>query len=532
MIDRHRLHGRRADVEVASPEAAGVLRNFEAVLAPERCQPRGGVVEDRHRHRGAERVGDAGDVQEGADEGRRQLRVLVDEQVGAPVTGDVEQVFGHRRGQRLAEHAREDECGTLGTRELAGPGQDGAAERSLGSAVHPGGDGFDTGSVHQGECLRSGGPPDVVPAVTEGAGQLEHGNDMAVAGRRREQDLHPVGCRAHDVEPLADLATGGDRATVVPLDVGHPGVLDQAHHLGQVVQDEVEVDRRVEPLVEVADPGAGVQADDEPPAGEQRPREGGKGVGQLGRGQVDEGVPREDGRPARAVRRPHQPAQVADLVVPVREPPPRLLDHSRREIDAESVGPGLGEVRRDVTGTAADLDHRAAVGVRGDPVEQPAFERLARAARRPGGRRTPLRRRRTTNAPAGRGPRRPRRAPPRGPPGTPPRRPGSRSPGCRRAGATTGCRAGRAAGAAREPVARDGRPGRRGPPRPRRGRRSRAADRYGSSARRVPAHRAAAARSPAPSPRRSAPGPRRAAGGTSGCAGPCRPTPRAPAAGP
>ena len=148
-------------------------------------------------------------------------------------------------------------------------------------------------------------------------------------------------------------------------------------------------------------------ADDEPAAGDQRPGERGQGVGQLGRGQVDEGVPREHGGPARAVRRPHQPAQVAHLVVAVREAAPRLLDHARRQVDAGRVGAGVGEVRRHVTRAAAHLDHRAAVGVRGDPVEQPALERLCRAARRPGGRRTPWRPRRRTNAPARRGPRAP-----------------------------------------------------------------------------------------------------------------------------
>ena len=49
-------------------------------------------------------------------------------------------------------------------------------------------------------------------------------------------------------------------ATEVPLDVAEAGRLDLGHDLGGVVQDEVEVDRRVEPLVEVTDLRAGVQA--------------------------------------------------------------------------------------------------------------------------------------------------------------------------------------------------------------------------------------------------------------------------------
>ena len=204
---------------------------------------------------------------------------------------------------------------------------------------------------------------------------------------------------------------------------------------------------------------AGVQGDDQPAAGEQRPRERGQGVGELGRGQVDQGVPREHGGPARAVRRAHQPAQVADLVAAVREAPARLRDHPRRQVEAERVGAGLGEVRRDVTRAAADLDHRAAVGVRGDPVEQPALERLAEQLvdQVVGVRR--WRRRRRTTGPAGRGPRRRRRAPTRGRPRARPRGRCPRSPRRRRAGAPSGRRAGRAGGAARGPAARAGRPG-------------------------------------------------------------------------
>ena len=92
---------------------------------------------------------------------------------------------------------------------------------------------------------------------------------------------------------------------------------------------------------------------------------------------MDEGVPREDGGPARAGRRPHQPAQVADLVVAVGEASAGLGDHAGREVDAGRVGARLDEVRRDVSWTAPGLDDGAAVGVRGDPVEQPTLERLA-----------------------------------------------------------------------------------------------------------------------------------------------------------
>ena len=125
--------------------------------------------------------------------------------------------------------------------------------------------------------------------------------------------------------------------------------------------------------------------------------------------------------------RPHQPAQVADLVGAVREPAARLLDHPRRQVDAGGVRAGVGEVRRDVARPAADLDDRSAVGVRDHPVEQPALEGQPGQLVERGARRTPPPRRRTTPAPARRGPRRRRRARCRGRRRAPRRRPRTRA---------------------------------------------------------------------------------------------------------
>ena len=74
------------------------------------------------------------------------------------------------------------------------------------------------------------------------------------------------------------------------------------------------------------------------------------------------------------LRRPHQPAQVTDLVGAVREPPARLDDHARRQVDPGRVRSRGREVRRGVAWPAADLHDRAAVRVCDHPVQQPALE--------------------------------------------------------------------------------------------------------------------------------------------------------------
>ena len=129
---------------------------------------------------------------------------------------------------------------------------------------------------------------------------------------------------------------GGDRPAQVPLDVDETGGLDDPDHERRLVQDEVEVDLVAEPLVEVADLGSGVQAEDQPA---RRDRAGGPGP-----------------RPRRAARRPPggsasttparpptrswwraaQPPQVADLEIPAREAPAGLGHHRGREVDRPS----------------------------------------------------------------------------------------------------------------------------------------------------------------------------------------------------
>ena len=135
VVHRRALHRGRADVEVAGAEAPGVRRDLEPVLTPQPRQPPPGVVEDRRRHRRAEGVRDAGDVQGRGDERGGQLRVLVDEQVGAPLAGERQQVGHHRRGQGLAEHPREDERRALRPRDGLGRAEDRTPEGRLLGAV-------------------------------------------------------------------------------------------------------------------------------------------------------------------------------------------------------------------------------------------------------------------------------------------------------------------------------------------------------------------------------------------------------------
>ena len=259
----------------------------------------------------------------------------------------------------------------------------------------------------------------------------------------------------------------------------------------------------------------------QPPAGGERPRERAEGVGELGGGQVDERVPREHRRPPAAVGRPHQPAQVADLVGAVREPAPGLLDHPRRQVDARRVRAGAREVGRDVPRPAADLDHRPAVGVRGDPVEQPALERQAASARRRARRRTPPPPRRTTTAPARRAPRPPSaRTASRSTAGGPRRRLSGAS--AEQVQPPVVLLAGRAA-AAGGPGLR-ARPSGAARPRPHRGRRRRAAARCGvrsSPGACGPRSSRTVTSACSSSAARAA---RRASGGTSASGARCRPT--------
>ena len=196
----------------------------------------------------------------------------------------------------------------------------------------------------------------------------------------------------------------------------------------------------------------------------------------------------------RAVGRPHQPAQVADLVAAVREAAPRLRDHARRQVDAGGVGAGLGEVRRDVA-RARSRPRPPGRRRRARRPGRAASARTAagRAARRPAGRRTPAatasydERTRSSRAspPAASTDSRSTAGPAAGAASsltaTSPSRCTQRLscwPRWRGSSRTSG--SGRAARPARHDLDRA------------RGRRSRAADRCGSAARRAPAGRAAA----------------------------------------
>ena len=202
----------------------------------------------------------------------------------------------------------------------------------------------------------------------------------------------------HDVQALGGLAPGGDRSAEVPLDVDETGGLDDPDHERRLVQDEVEVDLVAEPLVEVADLGSGVQAEDQPSAGSERADQGRDRVGQLGGRQVDERVPPQDGRP---------PGLVAGRLSRRRSPTSKVRPGKRRRASATIAG------ERSMPVASAPPSARYAVtcpgpeptsttgssgGVGEHPVQQPALERQP-AARRRGGRRRRWRRRRTTTAP-------------------------------------------------------------------------------------------------------------------------------------
>ena len=155
--------------------------------------------------------------------------------------------------------------------------------------------------------------------------------------------------------------------------------------------------RRVEPVVEVPHLGAGVQA--------RRPasrRERADGPARRGR----PGARRPRGGSASTTRAPPpSPSPWSAASAGAGRRPRRCrpgtarrasLDHRRRQVDAGGVGAGLGEVRRDVA-RARSRPRRPGRRPRARRPGRAASARTAgRPARRPGGRRTPPRPRRTT----------------------------------------------------------------------------------------------------------------------------------------
>src|SRR5262245_24768577 len=121
----------------------------------------------------------------------------------------------------------------------------------------------------------------------------ERASDVAapVVQRAREA-MGLLRLASENVQALGSFAAGGDWATVVPLDVEQTGPFNDGDDLGRVVQDEVEVDFVAEPVGDLANLSAGVEGEHEPAVRAQGSRERSDCGWQLGRGEVDECVPR------------------------------------------------------------------------------------------------------------------------------------------------------------------------------------------------------------------------------------------------
>jgi glycosyltransferase involved in cell wall biosynthesis len=112
------------------------------------------------------------------------------------------------------------------------------------------------------------------PREWRGTGAARRAHRRLILARLR-------GVATDHVEALSGLTPRGDRPAEVPLDVHESGRLDDPDHERGIVQDEVQVDVMPEPLVEVADLGPGVHAEDQPPAGSQRSDQSRHRVGKL-----------------------------------------------------------------------------------------------------------------------------------------------------------------------------------------------------------------------------------------------------------
>ena len=160
------LHRGRADVEVDRLEAAGVRRHLEPVLGPHRREPLAGLGQVPGRHSTAEGMGQAGHPEDGADQRRGELAVLVDEQVGPPsrAIGSRSAAIGgvsaapNIRGKTYAARSG-------GAMSAAGP-RTLARRRASSDAVGPQAHRRDAGGPDQdGVHLRPGRPEHVVPAA-------------------------------------------------------------------------------------------------------------------------------------------------------------------------------------------------------------------------------------------------------------------------------------------------------------------------------------------------------------------------------
>ncbi len=190
VVDRHGLHGRRTDVEVAGPEAPGVRRHLEAVRAPQRVRAAlavssriatGTAVPKEWVTLGTPRTA--------ADQGAPPAPRARGRAGRGPSPGRC------RAGLRpSAASAPRRTCEGRRTppdrHPAAPPPGSGRSPRSAASAAPcaPAGTASTPAAITSGSAWSAVAHRTSCPAVTEGAGQLEHGNDVAVAGRGREQD--------------------------------------------------------------------------------------------------------------------------------------------------------------------------------------------------------------------------------------------------------------------------------------------------------------------------------------------------------
>lgn len=121
------------------------------------------------------------------------LAVLVDQEVGAPVTREIEQSAGQLRADRSAEHPRPDD----GRQPAPGEALAFGDERERGGQVgRPGRDVTQAEPLHDRPQARPGQHGDIMAGAPRGEGQGDQRQEVPECRVGRERDAHRVMLRA------------------------------------------------------------------------------------------------------------------------------------------------------------------------------------------------------------------------------------------------------------------------------------------------------------------------------------------------